>query len=63
MRPYGELQYAPNDTNRSTLGLYLAKVMAIPDFFKEFLSIFIQEISKIPNFEYEVIWRTPICTK
>jgi hypothetical protein len=27
--------------------LYVAKVMAIPDFFKEFLRIFIQEISKI----------------
>jgi hypothetical protein len=26
--------------------------MAIPDFFKEFLRIFIQEISKVPNFEY-----------
>jgi hypothetical protein len=33
--------------------------MAIPDFFKEFLRIFIQEISKISNFDYEVIWRTP----
>jgi hypothetical protein len=43
--------------------LYLAKVMAIPDFFKEFLRIFIQEISKIPYFEYEVIRRTPIRTK
>jgi hypothetical protein len=40
--------------------LYVAKVMAIPDFFKEFLRIFIQKISK---FEYEVRWRTPLCTK
>jgi hypothetical protein len=30
--------------------LYLAKVLAILDFFKEFLRIFIQEISKFPNF-------------
>jgi hypothetical protein len=37
--------------------------MAIPDFFEEFLRILIQEISKIPNFEYEVRWRTPILTK
>jgi hypothetical protein len=29
--------------------------MAIPDFFQEILRIFIKEISKIPNFEYEVI--------
>jgi hypothetical protein len=43
--------------------LYVAKVMVIPDFFKEFLRIFIQEISKIPNFEYKVRWRTPIRTK
>jgi hypothetical protein len=43
--------------------LYVAKVMAIPDFFKEFLRIFIQKNSKIPNFECEVIWRTPIRTK
>jgi hypothetical protein len=34
--------------------LYVAKVMTIPDFFKEFLRIFIQENSKIPNFEYQV---------
>jgi hypothetical protein len=37
--------------------------MAFPDFFKEFLIIFIQEISKIPNFEYRVRWRTLIRTK
>jgi hypothetical protein len=43
--------------------LYLAKVMAIPDFFKEFLRIFIQKISKIPNFEYEVIWKTSMRSK
>jgi hypothetical protein len=30
--------------------------MAIPDFFKEFLRIFIQEISKIP---YDIIPMTP----
>jgi hypothetical protein len=30
--------------------LYVAKVMAIPEFFKEFLRIVIQENSKIPNF-------------
>jgi hypothetical protein len=35
--------------------LYEAKVMAIPDFFKEFLRIFIQENSKIQNFEYKVM--------
>jgi hypothetical protein len=55
MRSYGELKYANS--------FYFAKVMAIPDFFEEFLRIFIQEIKKIPNFEYEVIWRIPICTK
>jgi hypothetical protein len=43
--------------------LYVAKVMAIPDFFKEFLRIFIQEISKILNYEYEVTWKTPILAK
>jgi hypothetical protein len=43
--------------------LYVAKVMVIPDFFEEFLRIFIQENSKIPNFEYEVRWRTSIRTK
>jgi hypothetical protein len=37
--------------------------MAITDFFQEFLRIFIQEISKIQNFEYEVIWRTELRTK
>jgi hypothetical protein len=37
--------------------------MTIPDFFQEFLTFFIQENSKIQNFEYEVIWRTPIRTK
>jgi hypothetical protein len=41
----------------------LAKVMAIPDFFQEFLKIVIQENSKITNFEYDVIWRTPVRTK
>jgi hypothetical protein len=41
----------------------LAKVMAIPDFFQEFLRIVVQENSKIQNFEYEVIWRTPIRTQ
>jgi hypothetical protein len=43
--------------------LYSAKVLAIPDFFKEFLRIFIQEISKIPNFEYKVIWKTSMLSK
>jgi hypothetical protein len=43
--------------------LYLAKVLAIPDFFKEFLRIFIQEISKTPNFEYKVIWKTSMRPK
>jgi hypothetical protein len=43
--------------------LYLAKVLAIPDFFKEFLSIFIKEISKIQNFEYKVIWKTSMRSK
>jgi hypothetical protein len=37
--------------------------MAIPDFFQEFLTFFIQENSKLPNFEYEIIWRTPIPIK
>jgi hypothetical protein len=37
--------------------------MAIPDFFQEFLPFFVQENSKIPNFKYEVIWRTPMRTK
>jgi hypothetical protein len=32
-----------------------AKVMAITDFFQEFLINVIQENSNIPNFEYEVI--------
>jgi hypothetical protein len=41
----------------------LSKVMAITDFFEEFLRIVIKENSKIPNFDYEVIWRTPIHTK
>jgi hypothetical protein len=30
--------------------------MAVPDFFKELLIFFIQEIPKIQNFEYEVIY-------
>jgi hypothetical protein len=34
--------------------LQLAEVMAIPDFFQEFLTFFIQENSKIQNFENEV---------
>jgi hypothetical protein len=37
---------------------YLVKIMAIPEFFQQFLRIFIQEISKLQNFEYEG-WRTP----
>jgi hypothetical protein len=40
--------------------LYKAKVIAIPDFFYEFLRIFIKTNS---NFKYEVILRTPILTK
>jgi hypothetical protein len=43
--------------------LYLAKIMVIPDVFQEFLRIFVQINSKIQNFEYEVIWSIPICTK
>jgi hypothetical protein len=43
--------------------LYLTKVMAIPDFFQEFLTFIIQENSKIPNFKYEVIWKTLIRIK
>jgi hypothetical protein len=43
--------------------LYLAKVLAISDFFKEFLRIFIQEISKIQHFECEVIWKTSMRSK
>jgi hypothetical protein len=31
-------------------GLQSAEGMAIPDFFQEFLTFFIQEISKIQNF-------------
>jgi hypothetical protein len=38
--------------------LRLAKVMAIPVFFQEILGILFK---KSLNFEYEVIWRTPIC--
>jgi hypothetical protein len=37
--------------------------MAISDYFQEFLRIILQEISKIQNFGYEVLWRTPIRTK
>jgi hypothetical protein len=37
--------------------------MAIPDFFQEFLTFFIQENSKIPNLKYDVIWKTAIRTK
>jgi hypothetical protein len=37
--------------------LYVAKNMAIPDFFQEFLTFFIQANSKIPNFKYDVIWK------
>jgi predicted Zn-dependent protease len=43
--------------------LQFVEIMAIPYFFQEFLTFFIQENSKIHNFEYEVIWRTPIRTK
>jgi hypothetical protein len=43
--------------------MYLAEVMAITDFFQEFLRIVFQENSNIQNFEYEVIWRTPIRNK
>jgi hypothetical protein len=37
--------------------------MAIPEFFQEILRFVIQKNSKIPNFEYEVIWRTSIHSK
>jgi hypothetical protein len=43
--------------------LYLVKVIAIPGFFQEFLKNSIQEFSRFPNFEYEVIWRTFIRTE
>jgi hypothetical protein len=37
--------------------------MAIPVFFQRFLKIPVQEITKLTNFENEVIWRTAICEK
>jgi hypothetical protein len=43
--------------------MQLVEEIAISDFFQEFLTFFIQENSKIPSFEYEVIWRTPIRRK
>jgi hypothetical protein len=42
-------------TSSVASSLQLAKVRAITNFFQEFLRIVIQEISKLSNFEYQVI--------
>jgi hypothetical protein len=45
MRSFGELQYAKNYLKLLLVNLYLPDVMAITDFFQEFLRTVIQEIS------------------
>jgi hypothetical protein len=63
MRAFEELQSVQHDTNCSSLPSIKPKLWPFLTFFYEFLRIFIQAIPKFQNFEYEVIWKTPICTK
>jgi uncharacterized membrane protein (DUF485 family) len=47
---YQKFQNFKMTPTEASYSLYLAKVMAIPDFFQEFLSFFIQENSKISKY-------------
>jgi hypothetical protein len=63
MRLFDKLQYSKKWYQEQLYSLYLVKKNAIYVFFQEFLTIFIQEISKNTNSEYEIIFRTPKRTK
>jgi hypothetical protein len=49
---------------QSLWGLITARyLVSIPDFLKDVLRTFIEEISKLQLFQYKVIWGISICTK
>jgi hypothetical protein len=55
--------YLQGNTLNNTHALSNCSNPITSGFFQEFLRIVSQENSKIQNFEYEVIWRTPIRRK